>query len=262
MKGLIAAAIAVLFTPVPIMWNTPVSVPPEASFRIQLSESVIDSSLTADVWELDLFESNPEDIAYLNASGATTVCYMSLGTWEEWRPDADRFPTRVLGNEWPEWPGERYVDIRAMDDLRPIVEARLDLCRDKGFVAVDIDNIDSWGAETGFPLTRQDAERFAIWLAYEAHARGLAIGQKNAPELTSVVVDVFDFAVTEDCAADGWCADMRPYLEAGKAVFAIEYTDVTDEASFRALCGDSAMDGYSLVYKRRNLDAWSTACPP
>ena len=33
----------------------------------------------------------------------------------------------------------------------------------------------------------------------------------------------FDFAVNEQCAQYGECADLTPFIEAGKAVFHVEY---------------------------------------
>ena len=45
-------------------------------------------------------------------------------------------------------------------------------------------NRTTWKSTTtipGFPLTYQDQLQYALWLADEAHKRGLAIGVKNAP---------------------------------------------------------------------------------
>lgn len=233
-----------------------------ATWQVQFSEPLDDDPLPVQVYDLDGFETSAETVADLHARGIRVLCYMSMGTWEEWRPDAGAYPDAVLGNAWDDWPGERFVDIRRIDLLAPILSARLDLCAAKGFDAVEPDNIDTYGnsaAVTGFPLTEQDQLAFDFWLAEAAHARGLAVGQKNAPELTDRLVETFDFAVTEACLSDGWCNEMLPYLEAGKAVFAIEYTDRTTASEFLVMCSE-AQQPFSFILKHRELDAWRLAC--
>jgi len=233
------------------------------TWQIQLAEPPTDAPLAVEVYDLDGFETDAATVAMLKAKGIRTLCYMNMGTWEEWRPDAGTYPQSAIGNAWDEWPGERFLDIRQLDVLAPILGARLDLCAAKGFDAVDPDNIDTYGntVETlGFPLTEADQLRFNRWIGEQAHARGLAVGQKNAPELTPQLAATFDFAVTEDCIADGWCEAMASYSEANKPVFAIEYTDRMPEQTFAAACATASMP-ISLVLKHRNLDTWRVACP-
>ncbi|WP_148714026.1 endo alpha-1,4 polygalactosaminidase [Chitinolyticbacter meiyuanensis] len=67
------------------------------------------------------------------------------------------------------------------------------------------------------------------------------------------------WAKTEDCAHYGWCADLKPYTDAGKAVFMAEYTDLTGDTS--QFCPQAKQLKFSGVLKRRNLDAWRVACP-
>lgn len=236
---------------------------PRTTWQIQFSEPFAGDPLPVAVYDLDGFETEAATVELLHSQGIGAICYINMGTWEDWRPDADQFPPELLGRSWDEWPGERYLDIRQIEQLAPILEARLDMCVDKGFDAVDPDNIDTSGnteATTGFPLTEKDQLRFDLWLAQAAHERGLAIGQKNIPELTSRLVDVFDFAVTEDCLSDGWCDQVEPYLEAGKPVFAIEYTDRMTEAEFMAICAEQTRP-FSFVLKHRELDRWRLGCP-
>jgi hypothetical protein len=114
------------------------------------------------------------------------------------------------------------------------------------------------GNETGFPLTAADQLKYALWLAEEAHARGLAIGQKNAPDQVKDLVSVYDFAITEDCFAYGWCDQMKPYIAAGKPVFAAEYTDM--DINFSAACQVAKDLGLSVILKERDLNAWRETC--
>ena len=61
------------------------------------------------------------------------VCVINAGAWENWRPDSGAYDRRVVGSNYAGWQGERWVDIRAADVVRPIVAKRLDLCQSKGF---------------------------------------------------------------------------------------------------------------------------------
>jgi len=56
----------------------------------------------------------------------------------ELRPDAGAFPDAVKGDS-NGWSGERWLDIRRLDVLGPIMQRRLDLCKQKGFDAVEPD---------------------------------------------------------------------------------------------------------------------------
>ena len=73
------------------------------------------------VWDIDLYvdpklEGNPitpntEAVDAIHARGGHAICYVSAGSWENWRGDADSFPASVKGKT-NGWPGERWLDIR------------------------------------------------------------------------------------------------------------------------------------------------------
>ena len=62
------------------------------------------------VIELDGFETSAAVVASLHQLGKKVVCYMDAGTWENWRPDAKKFPPSVLGSADVGWVGERDRD--------------------------------------------------------------------------------------------------------------------------------------------------------
>jgi hypothetical protein len=223
----------------------------------QLDSADVDASLAIQVIDLD-YETDPAVIAALKEKGIRTICYISVGSWENWRPDADQFPAELLGKRYRGWQGERWLDIRQLDSLAPLLRARLDHCQKSGFDAVEPDNMDITSNASGFPITYADQLTFAQWLAQEAHVRGLAIGQKNAPEMTADLVDVFDFAISEDCFAQGWCEELLPYINAGKAVFAAEYSDT--DVDFTAACSWATQTDFSFILKNRDLDTWIQNC--
>lgn len=233
-----------------------------SSWQIQFGEPLAGAPLDVAVYDLDGFETDAATISELHAKGIHVLCYVSMGTLEDWRPDAKNYPPSVIGKEWADWKGERFLDIRQLELLAPAIDARLDMCAQKGFDAVEPDNIDTFqnGEKvTGFDLTEDDQIRFNLWLADQAHARGLAIGQKNIPDLTAALEPSYDFAVTEDCFVDGWCDELLPYLQHGKPVFAIEYTD--RDADLSTICPIASGTHYSVVLKHRDLDAWGQTCP-
>ena len=242
-------------SPSPILdWWHPT---PGLTWQWQLG-AALNLDLRVNVWDIDLGV-HKSVVDKLHSLDAKVICYISVGSHENWRQDADQFPEEVLGKKYEGWSGERWLDIRRIDLLAPIMQARLDACADKGFDAVEPDNMQIWDNDTGFPLTYEDQLRYALWLAEEAHSRGLAIGQKNAPDQTKDLVGVYDFAITEDAFYYNWAEEMVPYIQAGKPVFAAEYSDLPGD--FEAFCRQSKELGFSTILKRRNLGAWLETCP-
>jgi hypothetical protein len=218
----------------------------------------LDLDLQTDVIDVDLGVGKSV-VDHYHRKGTKVICYISVGSYENWRTDANQFPDEVLGKDYEGWSGEKWLDIRRIDLLAPIMLARLDDCAAKGFDGVEPDNMQIWDNDTGFPLTYDDQLRYSLWFAEEAHKRGLAIGQKNAPDQTKDLVDVFDFAITEDAFYFGWAEEMKPYIDAGKPVFAAEYTDLPGD--FQEFCQQSEDLGFSTILKKRDLNAWIEFCP-
>lgn len=228
------------------------------TWQWQIGNLDIDTTIAADVYDIDLYV-DQAIINDLHAKGRKVICYISVGSWEDWRPDKDRFPLEVLGKDYDGWPGEKWLDIRQIDKLAPIMLPRLDLCKAKGFDALEPDNMEIHTNATGFPLTYADQLKYALWLAEEAHKRGLAIGQKNASDQVADLVNVYDFAIIEDYFYYGDAESMLPYIKAGKPVFAAEYTDLPGD--FASFCKQSKKLNFSTILKKRGMDAWIQTCP-
>jgi len=250
--------------PAPELGVTPASADwwrpdPGLTWQWQLSDLPISTSIDADVYDIDLFESDARVVEALQDQGRRVICYFSAGSWEDWRPDADKFPEEVIGKDYEGWQGEKWLDIRRIDLLAPIMRQRLDLCKAKGFDGVEPDNTDIHLNDTGFLLTYADQLAYAKWLANEAHARGLAIGIKNAPEMITDALSCFDFAITEDAFYQGWAEETLPLIKAGKAVFAAEYTDT--DVDFQLACQWGKANGVSIIQKDRDLTSFRGVCP-
>jgi endo-alpha-1,4-polygalactosaminidase (GH114 family) len=228
-----------------------------ATWQWQLEEP-IDQSFDVDVYDIDLFDSDASVVAALHAQGRNVICYISVGSWEGWRSDKDQLPPEVIGKNYGGWPGEKWLDIRQIDLLAPIMRARFDECKAKGFDGVEPDSIDSYTNNTGFPLTYEDQLDYNIWLANEAHARGLSIGLKNDSNQVTDLLPYFDWALTEDCFDQGWCEEMLPFIAAGKPVFAAEYADTG--MTLDQFCPQAKEMNFSAILKNRDLDAWREAC--
>jgi hypothetical protein len=216
----------------------------------------IDQSVSAQMFDVDLVGTSMDTVASLHAAGHPVVCYVNAGVFESWRPDAALFPAAVKGNADPGWQGEQWLDVRQWSVLKPILEARMDLCRSKGFDGIELDNVDGYSNDTGFPLTAADQLAFNRNLASSAHARGLSVGLKNDLEQVADLVGQFDWALNEQCFEFSECDALRPFLDARKAVFNVEYNLATS-----AFCPQAQALGLSSILKHVALDAYRVACP-
>jgi hypothetical protein len=228
--------------------------PPSATLQIQFSGLPVNQSVAADVFDVDAFDTTAATVASLHAKGRRVVCYIDAGTWENWRPDASQYPAVVKGKS-NGWPGEKWLDIRRLDILGPILRARMDMCVAKGFDGVEFDNVDGYANKTGFKLKGSDQLAFNRWLAAEARARGLGVGLKNDLDQIPQLVSSFDFAIDEQCFQYSECDRLAPFTDAGKAVFEIEYKLATTR-----FCTQSLALGLTSLRKHLSLDAWRQAC--
>jgi hypothetical protein len=223
--------------------------PTTVAWQWQL-QGKIDTSIEAGVYEVDGFEVAAKTVAELHRQGRKAICYLDVGSWENYRPDAGRFPKAVLGSVYEGYPDERWLDIRRIDLLAPILRHRFDLCRRKGFDGVEPDNIAGYENKTGFPLSAGDQLRFNRWVAREVHRRGMAVALKNDPEQVGQLVGRFDFAVVEECFVYDECGAFSPFVAAGKRVFVAEYSE-----PLTAICAQAERLDFSVIRKDYDLFA-------
>ena len=67
--------------------------------------------------DMDGFDNSAATVSSFHARGQRTICYIDVGTWENWRPDAGQFPSSVLGSS-NGWPGERWLDVSQLSGAR------------------------------------------------------------------------------------------------------------------------------------------------
>ncbi|HEX4089950.1 MAG TPA: endo alpha-1,4 polygalactosaminidase [Trebonia sp.] len=237
----------------------------QESWQIELSATPGPPYLRVRMIDLDGFDTPAATVAALHRSlpGRGVVCYIDAGTWENWRPDAGRFPRALLGRS-DGWPGERWLDIAGYQGaLAAIMRARVRMCKAKGFNAVDFDNVDGYANRTGFPLTAGDQLRYDAFLANLAHQFGLSAALKNDEEQIPVLLGYFDFAIDEQCFQYAECTTAQnggygldEFTRAGKAVFDIEY-----DLKLSQFCPAAKRDRFNALRKHPSVGAWRQACP-
>lgn len=153
------------------------------------------------------------------AEGRYSICYVNgfqtqpddRAQWLDSHPDAvltDAAGTPVAD---PAWPDELVLDTRTGASravISEVVGHAVERCAAAGFDAVELDNLD-----TGLrfeALSMEDNLALAAQLIARSHDAGLAVAQKNAPELGSRGPAAgFDFAISEECAVWRECDDYR-----------------------------------------------------
>jgi hypothetical protein len=134
--------------------------------------------------------------------------------------------------------------------LLRILGGWIDGCARAGYRAIEPDNLDSWDRSKG-AITTADNMAFSRMLIARAHARGLAIAQKNAGDYAQVGRRLgFDFAVAEECQHYEECDNyMRAY---GRNVIEIEYPALGGLQGAKAACRAHG-DQISIVYRDRGV---------
>ena len=183
----------------------------------------INISYDVELYDIDLFDSNTTLIQSLQNDGKKVICYFSAGSYESWREDKDKFPINILGNDLDGWEGEKWLDISKIDILKPIMTARLDLAKSKGCNGVEPDNIDGYTNNTGFSLSATDQLTYNKFIANEARKRGLSVGLKNDLNQIETLEPFYDFAIDEQCHFYNECDKLKPFIDANKPVFNVEY---------------------------------------
>ena len=266
--------------PVPAPAPVPVNVVPDPAPEIVLNDDwwqpkasdnltwqwqlqgEVDVTFPVDVYNVDI-EIPQQKLDRLIEHGIKVICYFSAGTVESFRADAELFAQDIVGEQYEDLVDEKWVDYANIDALAPIMRARLDKCAEKGFHAVEIDNVDAHNYEsrdangnvtnigTNFNMTLDESIAYVRWLTNEAHSRGLGIGLKNAEEMVPDVVDEVDWMLVEDCYFDSWCNAATAFIDANKPVFMAEYDDLVPD--FAPACELAKALGFSAIWRDPGL---------
>jgi len=212
-----------------------------------------------EVYDID-WEFNPAStVAALHAMGKKVICYVDVGVYEDYRSDAGKFPASVIGAPDVGWDGSWWLDIRQLDVLLPIMRSRFEVCKAKGFDAIEPDEIDGYSNESGFPLTYDDQLRYNRAIADLAHSLGLSVGLKGDIEQVPDLWTSFDWSLNEECFRYNECGDLATYfVQNGKAVFQVEYGRNADPAVF---CPKAKALGFNSMKMPLALNGGRLPCP-
>jgi hypothetical protein len=193
------------------------------------------------------------------AAGLYNICYVNAfqaqeGAEGDWDSDLllhDANGDIVYDGDW----GEALLDVSTADKRQRIadqVDGWIDDCAAKGYQAIEPDNYDSYTRSKKL-LTSAEAESYITLLADHAHARGLAIAQKNTSDLAKDhTATKLDFAIAEECGTYDEC---DAYTAAfGDNVIVIEYTA-------KGLTKACTGWGDQLSIVRRDLDVTPAGSP-
>lgn len=227
---------------------------PGLSWQWQLS-GPLNPSHAVDVFDLDLETVTKLQIESLHNRGVKVICYFSAGTIEDFRGDTDSINRRFVGKSLPEWPDERWLDVRHYSRFKSIMLTRLNLAKEKKCDGVEPDNVDAYANDSGFKISKRHQIIYNKWLAKSAHSRGLAIGLKNDLDQVLQLVNYFDFAVNEQCFQYGECEKLLPFIEKNKAVFGVEY-----ELKSEDFCPDARKFSFSWLKMKYELEGDRISC--
>ncbi|GAA1933395.1 endo alpha-1,4 polygalactosaminidase [Nocardioides marmoribigeumensis] len=209
-----------------------------------------------DVYDIDLEYNSAATVRALHARGKKVICYIDVGVYETYRQDAAKFRAikpRIWGRADSGWNDSYWLDIRRVRALAPIMKARMQRCKDKGFDAVEPDEMTGWSNRSGFPLTYADQIRYNKAVARWAHELGLSVGMKGDLEQAHDLAPYFDWNLTEECyqyrectrvwnegpGADGRVhAGLQSFTRLHKAVWVAEYHRFSS-SRWRSICADS-----------------------
>lgn len=202
---------------------------------------------SVDVYGIDLEDNESNGlIPTLQAQNKLVLCYISAGSYEEWRSDKNEFDLELdVGNPLGDWPGEYYLDVRS-ENVRRIMRSRIDRAVAAGCDGLEPDNTDAYQASNGLGITAVDQVDYLLFLADYAHSKGLAIALKNTVDLidSANLAQLFDFTLNESCYVYNECDTLKSFVDEGKAVFIAMY----GKNDANAHCSDAQAKGFNLVF--------------
>ena len=208
---------------------------------------------------IDAMGNPASTVAAIHKRGEHAYCYVDIGSWEDKRSDASKFPPSVLGKTYIGWPHERWLDIRQLGILAPIMIARMKVCVQKGFDGVQFDNVEDFDNPTGFPITPRESAYYTAWMANQAHDMGLSAAWENAPTNVAAIEPYMEALIFESCYHFHFCQQSAPMVDAGKWVGGVEYSPAFKDMRF---CPTYAKYQMAGAFRERALKSYRVPCGP
>lgn len=234
----------------------------------------------ANVYDIDGERTSAATVKALKDMGAAqgkdikVICYIDVGAFETYRSDASKFPGKlpdgtrnfpytgdpqfenvdIIGSKDIGWDGSYWMDIRRLDILRPIMEARIkDWCYAKGFDAVEPDESEVWNNKPGFPISIEQNVAYSKMIAEIAHSYGLSVGLKGNNAEAAMYESFSDWSLSEECYQYNECNSLyNAFITNNKAVFIVEYASYTD-STWNTKCNDANSKKMNAMRRDLNL---------
>jgi hypothetical protein len=227
----------------------------DSAWQAQLS-GAIDPELSVELFYLDPDSNEPGALARLKEQEKHYVCYLSAGTFEPWRADANEFPERVRGNALENYPEEQWLDVRDAT-VRQLMSDRVAALALEGCEGIVPESMEVHAADTGFDLTLYDALDYAGWFVERIHAAGISAGLHGPSVLTTSLAMAADWGLAVACVEPSGCSEFQPLVELGKPVLHVEFGD---EETAPDVCRSAERLGFDALIKRESFDAFRIAC--
>lgn len=231
-------------------------VPAEDARWLARLDGAVDIDDDADFFYLDAEQQDPADLAELHRQGRHYLCYLSAGSYEDFRDDADQFPESAIGNPLAAFPSERWLDVRD-SSVRELMARRIQTLAGRGCDGIPPSSLGVSEADTGFSLTREDALEYARWVAGQVHAAGMSVGLTGPTSLTADLAPDFDFGLAINCVRSTGCAEYEVLRTAEKPVLYVELG--TPEAA-PELCNAAKMLGLNAIVTDAGFNGTCVLC--
>ncbi|XP_052090581.1 uncharacterized protein LOC127727174 [Mytilus californianus] len=208
------------------------------------------------------FKAQRVGVGFEYRNGKKVICYFSAGTKEDWRKDADQFPSDGLGVPNKHSPGETWVDITNIQ-VKRIMRNRTAIAKSRHCDGVVPTNVDgASGNQAGFYFTADNQLDYNRYLVTEAHGNDLAIGLMNDVLQLNELVGDFDFAINVSCMDYHECHEYKPFFYARKPVFHIQYVSSITEGyqMQREICSSLERPRYMNTIIKHKMVNWKLDC--
>ena len=174
---------------------------------------------------------NASAIATLAAAGAVVICRVGLGGAREGDPDYAKFPPAALSAmTLQDDPTAHFLDFAQRATWEDIAFERIDLAKQSGCDGIEPYLSDHEALDLGFTPDLELQRSWYTAVASAIHARTLSAGMRNGVTIGLIDSQVgnYDWLLVERCGENGDCELVKPFRDARKATFALDYTTDVD----------------------------------
>lgn len=211
------------------------------------------SETNQDVVLLDGLDASKEQVDKYKNKGKVVLGYISAGAWENWRPDKNDFPSRVIGDDYEGWENEKWFNVRYWEDLKQPMTRRLEKLRDKGFDGYEGDNVEFYQHDnTGLSSSQKKdlGIDFARWIANQAHSMNMVAIWKNTSSIIPEIVDYYDGCIAESPLQYNEVDTYKAFPDKGKPLWIFEYDSSSNSKNIPSYVSDAYFDTASKGWQK------------